>query len=196
MSTSLKQSDTIKVWDPLVRVFHWSLVFFFFLAYLSEDLSLTLHVWAGYTVALLIGFRLIWGIIGTKYARFIQFIKSPQHVIAYIKQMAGFNAPHYAGHNPAAAAMIISLLICLIAVSVTGMSIIATEAQGPLADTFMATVNAHWMEEIHEFFANATVFLVFIHVAGVAFSSFLEKQNLAKSMINGYKKARSNYVDG
>ena len=195
MSLPLKNPEVMKVWDPLVRIFHWSLVFFFILAYLSEDDFLTLHVWMGYTVVLLVGFRLIWGLIGTRYARFFQFVKSPRQVFAYLKKMTVLDTPHYVGHNPAAATMIIALLICLMMISLTGMIIIAAEGQGLLANTIMAGLNAEWMEDIHEFFANLTVFLILFHVLGVLFSSWLEGQNLAKAMVTGYKKYRSDYVD-
>ncbi len=188
-------ASAIRVWDPLVRVFHWSLVLFFFLAYLTEDEFLTLHVWAGYTVALLVGFRLVWGLLGTRYARFTSFVRSPSTIIEYIRGMLKFRAPHYLGHNPAAGAMVIALLVSLVLVSVTGMSIIAAEGQGPLAGTFFASLDAEWMEEIHEFFANLTLLLVFLHVAGVVFSSFLEGQNLPRAMVTGYKKLRDDYVD-
>ena len=188
-------ASTIRVWDPLVRVFHWSLVLFFFLAYLTEDEFLTLHVWAGYTVALLVGFRLVWGLIGTRYARFTSFVRSPSTIIEYIRGMLKFRAPHYLGHNPAAGAMVIALLVSLVLVSVTGMSIIAAEGQGPLAGTFFASLDAEWMEEIHEFFANLTLLLVFLHVAGVVFSSFLEGQNLPRAMVTGDKQYRDDYVD-
>ncbi len=188
-------SDGIRVWDPLVRVFHWSLVVFFFAAYLTEDDFLTVHVWAGYTVALLVAFRLVWGVIGSPYARFTAFVRSPSAVAAYLRDMLRFNVPHYLGHNPAAGAMVIALLVSLILVSVSGMSIIASEGQGPLAGTFFAALDAEWMEEIHEFFANLTLLLVFLHVAGVLFSSMLEGQNLPRAMITGIKKYRDDYVD-
>jgi len=195
MSTQNISSDRVKVWDPLVRIFHWSLVLSFFLAYFTEDEWINLHVPAGYAVAMLIGFRLVWGVIGTDYARFTRFVKSPGQVLAYIKQMMKFDVPHYLGHNPAAAAMIIALLLSIIMVSVSGMSIIASEGQGPLAGTFFATLNAAWMEEVHEFFANFTVLLVVMHVAGVFFSGMLEGENLVRAMITGYKKYHSDAVD-
>ncbi len=195
MSTQTNTPDTIKVWDPLVRLFHWSLVISFFLAFITEDDFISLHVAAGYAVAMLIGFRLVWGLIGTRYARFTQFIKSPAQVLFYLKKMLKFDVPHYIGHNPAAAAMIVSLLISIILVSITGMAIIATEGQGPLADTFLAGFNAEWMEEIHEFFANFTMLLVLLHVAGVFISSMMEGENLARAMITGRKKFRSEIVD-
>ncbi|MCK4709509.1 MAG: cytochrome b/b6 domain-containing protein [Gammaproteobacteria bacterium] len=195
MSVQAHSPATIKVWDPLVRLFHWSLVVTFFIAFITEDDWINLHVATGYAVAMLVGFRLVWGLIGTRYARFSQFVKSPAQVLSYIKKMLTFNVPHYVGHNPAAAAMIISLLISIIMLSITGMVIIAAEGQGPLAGTFMAGFNAEWMEEIHEFFANFTMLLVVAHVAGVFFSSMLEGDNLLRAMITGRKKYRSDVLD-
>ena len=195
MSTQTNTPDTIKVWDPLVRLFHWSLVISFFLAFITEDDFINLHVAAGYAVAMLIGFRVVWGLIGTRYARFTQFIKSPAQVLFYLMKMLKFDVPHYIGHNPAAAAMIVSLLISIILVSITGMAIIAAEGQGPLAGTFFAGFNAEWMEEIHEFFANFTMLLVLLHVAGVFISSMMEGENLARAMGTGRKKYRSEIVD-
>ncbi len=187
--------EGIRVWDPLIRIFHWSLVFFFFVAYLTEDDIIDVHVWAGYTVTLLVIFRLIWGVIGPSPARFASFVRAPSRILDYIRHMLRMDPPHYLGHNPAAGAMVIALLVSLILVTFTGMSIIAAEGQGPLADTFAAGLNAEWMEEIHEFFANLTLLLVFLHVAGVAVSSFLEGQNLPRSMVTGVKQYRDDYVD-
>lgn len=192
---SLQASSTIRVWDPLVRIFHWSLVLFFFSAYLTEDDFVTLHVWSGYTVALLVLFRLVWGVIGTRPARFLSFMRSPFAVVEYLRGMLQFRVPHYLGHNPAAGAMVMSLLLSLALVSLSGMSIIAAEGLGPLADTFAASLDAEWMEDVHEFLANLTIFLVFLHVAGVVLSSFIEGQNLVRSMITGEKKNRDDYVD-
>ncbi len=187
--------DTIKVWDPLIRIFHWSLVLSFVIAYITEDDWLSLHLFTGYTDTVLIALRLIWGVVGPRYARFTQFIKLPSEVLSYIRKILIFKPPHYLGHNPAAAAMIVSLLLCIILLCFSGMVIIAADGQGPLANTFFAAVNPEWMEEIHEFFANLTLLLVILHVAGVLFSSLLEGQNLAKAMISGRKKNVHNAVD-
>jgi cytochrome b len=188
-------NETIRVWDPLIRIFHWSLVASFLLAYITEDDWLDLHVIAGYAVAMLIAFRLMWGLIGTRYARFTQFIKSPSTVIRYLKHMLTLRVPHYLGHNPAAAVMVVTLIISIILISVTGMSIIAAEGKGPLADTFLASLNAEWMEDIHEFMAEFTLLLVFLHVGGVVVSSFLERENLVRAMFTGRKKYHSDAVD-
>jgi cytochrome b len=195
MSYQNESTQSVKVWDPLVRVFHWSLVFFFLLAFITEDDWLSVHVQAGYAVSMLVGFRLFWGLVGTRYARFLTFVKSPSTVISHLKGMLSFNAPHYLGHNPVAAVMVIALLISIAMTAFTGMVTIASEGQGPLAATFLANWNGEWMGEIHEFFANFTLLLVFTHIAGVVFSSFLEGENLAKAMVTGRKKHREHWQD-
>jgi cytochrome b len=188
-------SSTVKVWDPLVRVFHWSLVFFFLLAFITEDDWLDLHVLAGYAVAFLIGFRLLWGLVGTRNARFLSFVKSPTVMRTYLKEMMSLKVPHYLGHNPLGAAMVIVLLLSIALVSFSGMIIIASEGNGPLAGTVFSTWNGDWMEDTHEFFANFTLLMVVVHVSGVVISSFLEGENLIKAMVTGRKKNRSYWED-
>jgi len=195
MSRQDTESSTVKVWDPLVRVFHWSLVFFFLFAFITEDDWLNLHVQAGYAVSLLIGFRLFWGLVGTRNARFLTFVKSPAVMLTHLKSMVSLKAPHYQGHNPLAAAMVIVLLSSLALVIFTGMVIIASEGSGPLAGTFLSSWRGELMEDVHEFFANFTLLLVLAHVFGVLVSSFLEKENLVKAMLTGRKKYRSHWED-
>src|SRR5210317_2290640 len=105
---------TVKAWDPLVRVFHWSLVFFFLLAFVTEDDWMSVHVWAGYAVSMLIGFRLFWGLVGTRTARFVTFVKSPKVVMRHLRDMLSLKPPHYLGHNPVAAVMVVALLVSII----------------------------------------------------------------------------------
>ena len=186
---------TVKAWDPLVRVFHWSLVFFFLLAFVTEDDWMNLHVWAGYAVSMLIGFRLLWGLVGTRNARFLTFIKSPKVVMGHLRDMVLLKPAHYLGHNPVAAVMVVALLVSIALVAFSGLVMIASEGEGPLADTLFASLNGETMEDVHEFFANFTLFLVFAHVAGVVVSSFLEGENLVRSMITGRKKVRPHWVD-
>lgn len=154
-----------------------------------------LHVQAGYAVSLLIAFRLVWGVIGTRQARFLTFVKSPAEVMSYFKKMLLLRVPHYLGHNPVAAVMVIALLCSITLVAFTGMVMIAGEGQGPLAGTFMASLSGDWMEEIHEFFANFSLLLVIAHVSGVVVSSLLEGENLVKAMITGMKKNRPHWQD-
>lgn len=182
---------TINVWDLPVRIFHWTLAGAFFIAYVSADEVQTLHEIAGYTVAALVLFRLVWGVIGTRYARFSQFVKGPRATADYLKQMAHGKAPRHLGHNPAGAAMIIALLLALAGTTFAGMTLLATDGHGPLAGTFLAGLHEHTVEEVHEFFANSTIFLVLLHVAGVLTSSLMHRENLVRAMINGRKRAPS-----
>ncbi|MEQ1527933.1 MAG: cytochrome b/b6 domain-containing protein [Methylococcales bacterium] len=178
----------IKVWDLPLRIFHWLLVAGFFVAYLTEDELLTVHVWAGYLVFALLIFRLLWGFIGNEYAKFANFLCSPLQSIAYIKDLMAAKARRYIGHNPAGAAMIVLLLISLILTTLTGFAVYgADQAAGPLAA--IGPNNEKLWEEVHEFFANLSLFLVVVHVLGVAVESFIHKENLAKAMVHGYKKS-------
>ena len=195
MSLANRNPSTVKAWDPLVRVFHWSLVFFFLLAFVTEDDWMNLHVWAGYAASMLIGFRLLWGLIGTRNARFLTFVKSPAVVKRHLRDMLSLKPPHYLGHNPVAAVMVVALLVSITLVAFSGMVLIASEGQGPLAGTLFAGLNGEAMEEIHEFFANFTLLLVFAHVAGVVVSSFMEGENLVRAMVTGRKKARAQWAD-
>jgi len=181
------QSENIKVWDPFVRLFHWSLVFFFILTFVTEDDFLTIHINAGYTVAGLVLFRLIWGFIGTYHARFNTFVTGPAKVWSYLKSLRNRDAPSYLGHNPAGGAMIIALLVFLTMTVLSGMVLIAGEGSGPFAGTSLALLQGEWIEELHEFFANATLFLVVVHVAGVLYGSYVHRENLIRAMLTGYK---------
>ena len=195
MSSNANNPPTVKAWDPLVRLFHWSLVFFFLLAFATGDDWTSLHVWAGYAVAMLVAFRLLWGIIGTRTARFLTFVRSPRAAMRHLAAMLSGKAPHYLGHNPLAAMMVVALLASISLVAFSGMILIAAEGQGPLAGTLFAAIDGEAMEEVHEFFANLTLLLVFAHVAGVVVSSLLEGENLARAMVTGRKKLRSAWAD-
>lgn len=205
-------SNEIKVWDPLVRIFHWTLVAAFTIAYLSEDDWEDIHVLAGYTVAGLVIFRLVWGFIGPKHARFSDFVFSPSTVIAYLKDMVAFRAKRYIGHNPAGGVMVLALLISLAATTLTGMKLYAVEENaGPFAQIQIENISpistamadddgdehgeeregrgeeGSW-KELHEFFANLTLFLVFLHIGGVVFSSLEHGENLPRAMVTGKKR--------
>lgn len=195
MSTTKAEPSTVKAWDPLIRIFHWSLVLSFVIAFVTEDDWMTVHIWAGYAVSLLIAFRLLWGLVGTRNARFTSFVRSRRAVVQHLKAMFTFKAPHYLGHNPVAAVMVILLLASIALVAFSGMVLIAGEGQGPLVDTLFSSWSGDWMEDLHEFLANFTLLLIFCHLAGVLFSSLVEGENLAKAMVTGRKKMRSHWED-
>jgi len=195
--------QSIKVWDILVRLFHWSLVLFFTLAYLTGEGDLeNIHAWLGYIIAGLIGFRLIWGIIGTKYARFSSFICSPAEIKSYIRSLMTRHPKHYLGHNPAGGAMVVVMLVVLALATWTGLETYAAEGKGPLAQSSISlqipaahadswehgeSKGDEFWEEIHEFTVNLMLLLVFVHIAGVFVSSFLHGENLPRAMVTGRK---------
>jgi cytochrome b len=188
MEYKMKSQELIKVWDLPLRIFHWLLVAGFFIAYLTEDELLTVHVWAGYLVFGLLLFRLVWGFMGNDYARFSNFLCSPVKSVVYVKDVVALKAKRYLGHNPAGAAMIMLLMVSLLITSITGFAVYgADQSAGPLAKIVGSNYEELW-EEVHEFFANLTLLLVFLHIVGVIVESFIHRENLAKAMWNGYKK--------
>ena len=189
------QTDTVKVWDPLVRIFHWSLALAIAVAYFSGDDhegSMGLHPYAGYVIAGLVAFRLVWGVVGTRHARFGDFVTRPSRVVEYLKQLGRMQAPRYLGHNPAGGAMIVVLLLMLAATATTGMLAYgaAEHAGGPFAAYLAGSSHsfAHSLKEVHEFFANFTLFLVGIHIVGVIVESLVHRENLARAMVTGKKR--------
>lgn len=185
-----EQNNQVKVWDIFIRVFHWTLVTSFFIAYLTEDDFEILHTNAGYFVLILLAIRLVYGLIGSKYARFSDFIYPFKTTIQYLKDVLSFRGKRYIGHNPAGGLMIIALMMSLAVTGVTGMGAYATEERaGPLVNLiqFLPYSLARTLEDVHEFFANFTILLVFVHVSGVIFESLSHRENLIKSMLNGFK---------
>lgn len=179
----------VRVWDPAVRLFHWSLVAAFGAAYLSGDEWMSLHVNAGYLIGVLLVFRILWGYVGPCHARFRDFVRPPAEVIAYLRQAARLSAPRHLGHNPAGGAMILALLVSLALTVLSGILLYGTtDFAGPLAGLFRGEVAADLLEGVHEIAANVTVILVVLHLAGVLFASFEHGENLAKAMVTGRKR--------
>jgi cytochrome b len=124
----------VKVWDPLVRIGHWVLAGGFLTAYLTAEENQGVHVWAGYAVAAVVATRLVWGFIGSRHARFANFVRGPGAVLGYLGGLFTGSSKRSLGHNPAGAAMIIALLIGVGGTAVSGMALYAVEeGKGPLA---------------------------------------------------------------
>ena len=188
----MSEVSRIKVWDPLVRWFHWRLVGAFMIAYITEEDFLTLHVWAGYVVLAAIAVRLVWGFIGTRHARFTDFVTKPSSAIRYVADTFRSSAKRYIGHNPAGGLMIVLLLSSLLLTGITGLLLYgATDQAGPFAH-WTVIHSLFWeeaFEETHEFLANFTVFLVIVHLLGVLVESLFHRENLVRAMIDGYKRS-------
>lgn len=197
------RATTARIWDPLVRGFHWVLVLAFATAWLTEDELQPLHEIAGYTVAGLIAFRLIWGLVGSRYARFTQFVKGPGATMAYLGSMMRGSERRYLGHNPAGAAMIVALLLSLSGTALTGW-LMAEPSRLAMLPALPQIVGPAWadsdeygegygeespFEYLHEAFANLTLLLVALHIGGVALASVRHRENLARAMVTGRKRA-------
>lgn len=187
-------TDTpITVWDRFVRLFHWLLVAAFFTAYLVEDDLLGVHAWAGYLVFSLVVLRIAWGLVGSEHARFADFVRRPAEVLGYLKSTLAGKGRRYLGHNPAGGAMVIALMGSLLATTVLGMLLLGAEPGNALYGLvsglgLAGEVGEEALEEVHEFFANFTLALVGLHVAGVLFSSLAHRENLVRAMITGRKR--------
>jgi len=182
--------QTVYVWDPLVRLFHWSLVTAYVVAWLTGDEWLTLHELAGYTIGTLVLIRLAWGVVGPRHARFSDFVRSPRDVAAYLADAVRFRARRYVGHNPAGGAMVIALLASLLLTVASGVLTLGFEEfQGPAAGLALSVGDAvaEAVEELHEILANLTLLLITGHLAGVLITSLLHRENLARAMVTGRK---------
>jgi len=204
----------IKVWDLFVRTFHWTLVGSVLGMYISGEDFKGVHIRLGYFVIILVLARIVWGVIGTKHARFSDFLYKPTEIFDYLKGLFVGKPKHYIGHNPAGGFMIFAILIALLVTAFTGLKTLAADGKGPLAKAnifVLKTANADedgqedegeryhsvlhadeekeelW-EELHEIMVNFLIFLVIVHVCGVLVSSWLHKENLILSMITGKKR--------
>lgn len=166
----------ILVWDAPVRVFHWLMVLSFAGAYLtSESESWKLvHITLGYTMAGLVGFRIVWGLLGTRYARFSAFVRGPRAVTQYVGTMLRGKPVHHVGHNPAGAVAIVLLLVSTVVVVATGWASYNELAGG-------------WLGDLHEAASGFMLGVIGVHVLGVVVASWLHKENLVGAMIHGRK---------
>lgn len=203
MNAALSNQKRVRVWDPFVRIAHWLLVLAFFVAYFTEDEVLSVHVWAGYAVGIIVVARVVWGFFGTSHARFMDFLYRPSTILNYFGNLVRGRGRRYVGHSPAGGAMVILLLLGLAAITWSGMMVYAYDQQaGPLAGFAAAPIAAvgedagsdgfeareEYWEEVHELFVNLTLILVILHIGGVALASFVHKENLVGAMLTGRKR--------
>lgn len=168
----------VKVWDPLVRIFHWTvaggvIANLTFLRHADDP-----HIYVGYMVVAALGVRLVWGFVARGHARFTSFVPGPRGLTTYLAAMIQRREPRYIGHNPAGAAMIVLLMVLLATVGGTG---------------WMMGLDAYWgvpwVEGVHEVTANLLIGAVAVHVIGAIAESIRHRENLPLAMITGYKRA-------
>ena len=166
----------ILVWDVPVRIFHWALAASFVTAFVTAESEpfRNVHVVSGYLMLALIAFRVVWGFVGTRHARFTDFVRGSGAVVKYLRSLVNGKPEHHVGHNPAGALVIILLLLLGVGTAASGWM------------TFNE-IGGDALGELHEGIATTMLAVVVVHVLGVIVSSFLHRENLVRSMLTGYK---------
>jgi cytochrome b len=168
--------ETVRVWDPLVRIFHWTVVLGVLLnSFLMEGEKVP-HRYVGYAVAAALAIRIVWGFVGSVHARFSDFVASPVAVMRHLAAVFTGRDRRYVGHNPAGGAMIVALMSLLAVTCATGWM------QG--LDAFWGV---EWVQEAHKIFANLILALAAVHALAAILESFAHRENLVLAMITGRK---------
>ena len=202
----------LEVWDILIRIFHWSLVVSFITEYLTRTEKNEIHIYAGYTVLGLIIFRVVWGFMGSRHARFSNFVTSYSAVERYVKSLFSKKTKRYVGHNPLGGWMVIAMLITLFMLSYSGLKLYAVQGGeeplavqmpsiNPVASAYAQDdieqylikekdeVGEDYWKELHARYTNLMLILIALHLVGVLATTVLYKENFVKEMLTG-KKAR------
>lgn len=168
----------VKVWDPIVRLFHWTVALGCIanLTVLREVKSV--HRYVGYVVLAAVAIRLVWGFAGSRHARFSDFAPSPQRLLRYLKALAHGHEPRYIGHNPAGALMMLALIGLVIVCGTTGWMM--------GLDAFWGV---RWVEALHETSANIILGMAILHVLAALVESWRHRENLVLAMVTGLKRA-------
>lgn len=166
-----------KVWDPVVRIIHWTVALGVFanLTLLRE--SSDIHQIVGYVVLGAVACRIVWGLFAPGHARFGSFVPTPGKVIRYLQAMRTRSEPRYVGHNPAGSVMMLGLIFLLLLISATGWMMGLDQFWG-----------VKWVEEVHEMVANVIIGAVALHVLAAIYVSIKHRENLPLSMITGRKR--------
>ena len=169
--------DMVKVWDWPLRAFHWSLAFFVLLAWFTAGKFDGLHRFAGYSVIVLISFRIGWGLFGTRFSRFHAIRRRLRAAPAYLWNLRHGRAGRYRGLNPAGTAMLVAMLLLLAVSTVTGWM-----------STTVRFFGVPWVEDTHGYVSDAVIVLAVVHVLGVLVMCVLQGENLVRAMITGWKR--------
>jgi len=175
---SSPETGSLKVWDPVVRLSHWLLVASVALAWFTTEGYGRWHERIGYLALAVAVVRIAWGLIGSRSARFSQFIRSIRHTYDYACSVVASRQPRYLGHNPLAGWMALALLLMILLV--TGTGVLYT------TDTYWGV---EWVEELHEALAYLMLPLVALHIIGAIATSRQHQENLVAAMLHGNKRA-------
>ena len=172
----------VRVWDPLLRIAHWSLVAAVLATWITAEIKLDAakraHEWVGYAALAVIALRLAWGWVGPRYARFGQFVSRPSATLSYARALLAHAEPRYLGHNPLGGWAVVALLALTAAAGLSGWLSVTDRFWG-----------VEWMQELHEALANTLYAFVGLHLCGVVFTSWRHRENLVLAMLTGRKRA-------
>ncbi|MDY0065290.1 MAG: cytochrome b/b6 domain-containing protein [Steroidobacteraceae bacterium] len=174
---AVNERPTLRVWDPLVRIGHWSLAACVLLAWLTRHEPGRWHEWLGYGALTIVGVRFVWGWIGSRHARFADFVRSPGETLEYAEQALHGAEPRVVGHNPLGGWMIVALLATVACVGLSGWLYTTDRYWG-----------VEWVERLHGASADVLLVLIGLHVTGVLYASWRHRENLIASMVHGRKK--------
>ncbi|WP_298167707.1 cytochrome b/b6 domain-containing protein [Novosphingobium sp.] len=179
------EDETVKVWDPFVRVFHWSLIALFGIAWWSgENHDMERHRQAGYAIFALVVFRVFWGFAGSRTARFAQFLKGPGAIAAYLRTHDGETPSD--GHNPLGGWSVAVLLAVILTITVAGLFAVDIDGieSGPLAD-WVSFDAGRTASEWHEAVFKAALAVIGLHILAIGYYQVLNAHNLIGPMITG-----------
>lgn len=184
-AASASQAGSVKVWDFPTRIFHWSFAALVVLAFVTSeggDAILSIHTFLGTALVGFIVYRVIWGVIGSRYAQFSDFVHGPTTVVDYAKRLIAFRPPYSVGHNPLGGWMVLALLGIVLVASLTGMMVVEDGYVGPLSG-FAGGIFGH----LHEGLGSFVMVLVGVHIVGVLAHLVISRENLIRSMFTGLK---------
>jgi cytochrome b len=167
-----------RVWDAPIRLLHWALAASIVAAWLTRHNSGPAHEYIGYGAAAIVLARLAWGWGGSRYARFVQFVRGPATTWRYLRAVLAGRAARHLGHNPLGGAMAVALLACV------GLTVLSG-----WATTTDLLWGYAWPVRLHEALAWLLVGLIALHIAGVLLTSWQHRENLVAAMLTGDKDA-------
>ncbi|WP_212758101.1 cytochrome b/b6 domain-containing protein [Usitatibacter palustris] len=168
----------VSVWDPLVRILHWTLAPAVLVGYATGDDGGKWHEALGYVALAAAAARILWGFIGSRHARFADFVPRPSRLTTYVRALTARREPRYVGHNPLGGAWIVLMLALVLVTGGTGWAL-----------SLLGEDNFEWLEDLHEGLAGTLLAAAAIHVAGVVWESLRHGENLVRSMFTGRKRA-------
>jgi cytochrome b len=178
----------VPVWDLLTRLFHWLLA-------LSVGINLIvgprgawqlpLHVTAGCTALALVLFRIVWGIVGSRHSLFPDFVRGPRVVLQHLRDLLKLRQEPHTGHNPLGGWMVVILLVVTLVTATTGLFSATRRGTG---GPFVGLLGGQGLGDIHGTLGNLMIFLVILHLCGVALHYLVTRENIVGAMITGRKR--------